>query len=180
MDRNLGAGRRANSITDAVSYGDLYQWGRRSDGHQCTNSNTTNILSSVDQPSHGFFIIVNNSPYDWRNPSNINLWQGVNGINNPCPSGFRLPTSTEFDLEQQSWVNGPFNSPNKFTVPGRRKDFDGTLEFVGIGGYYWCSSIIYSIGQPIGEIIRISNSSNSGLISSLRNSYGLSVRCIKD
>jgi hypothetical protein len=35
MDRNLGASQVANSSTDAASYGDLYQWGRRADGHQC-------------------------------------------------------------------------------------------------------------------------------------------------
>jgi uncharacterized protein (TIGR02145 family) len=180
MDRNLGASRRATSATDAQAYGDLYQWGRRSDGHQCRNSSTTMTLSSTDQPSHGSFILINNSPYDWRSPSNINLWQGLSGTNNPCPNGFRIPTSVEFDLEQQTWANGPFSSNLKLPDPGRRRDCCGDLEIVGTGGFYWTSSIIYSLGQPIAQILRSSNASPNGLISSLRNAYGLSVRCIKN
>ena len=41
MDRNLGASQVATSSSDAAAYGDLYQWGRRADGHQCRNSPTT-------------------------------------------------------------------------------------------------------------------------------------------
>ncbi len=48
MDRNLGASQAATSSNDAASYGDLYQWGRRADGHQCRTSATTVILSSID------------------------------------------------------------------------------------------------------------------------------------
>jgi hypothetical protein len=40
MDRNLGATQVATSSTDAAAYGDLYQWGRRADGHQCRTSAT--------------------------------------------------------------------------------------------------------------------------------------------
>ena len=91
MDRNLGAERVAESITDDLGFGDLYQWGRFSDGHQCRTSATNPTLSSTDQPAHGDFITVNSGNYDWRSPQNHNLWQGVNGINNPCPSGYRIP-----------------------------------------------------------------------------------------
>ena len=57
MDRNLGASRAATSKTDEQAYGDLYQWGRGADGHQCRNSNTTTTLSSTDQPLNGDFIL---------------------------------------------------------------------------------------------------------------------------
>jgi hypothetical protein len=70
MDRNLGASQQATSSTDASSYGDIYQWGRRADGHQCRNSSTTATVSSVDQPSHGNFIT---SAGDLRSPQNNNL-----------------------------------------------------------------------------------------------------------
>ena len=76
MDRNLGAGRAAISSTDEQAYGDLYQWGRPADGHHLRTSDTTSILSSSGQPSHGGFILENNSPYDWRSPQNDNLWRG--------------------------------------------------------------------------------------------------------
>ena len=83
MDRNLGASQVATSSTDVNAYGDLYQWGRRSDGHQCRTSAIITTLSSVDQPIHGNFIKGTALPYDWRSPQNANLWQGVNGVNNP-------------------------------------------------------------------------------------------------
>lgn len=89
MDRNLGATHVATSSMDADSYGDLYQWGRDADGHQIRTSGTTDTLSSMDVPGHGDFILAPNSPVDWRNPQNDNLWQGVNGINNPCPAGYK-------------------------------------------------------------------------------------------
>ncbi len=47
MDRNLGASQAATSITDALAYGDLYQWGRCADGHQSRTSGTkaTNAIT---------------------------------------------------------------------------------------------------------------------------------------
>jgi formylglycine-generating enzyme required for sulfatase activity len=66
-------------------------------------------------PEHGDFIINGSSPYDWRNPQNDNLWQGVSGTNNPCPSGYRLPTEAEWEAERQNWSSnntaGAFASP---------------------------------------------------------------------
>jgi hypothetical protein len=124
MDRNLGASQVATSSTDAAAYGDLYQWGRGADGHQCRNSGTTTTLSSTDQPGNSNFILAPNAPYDWRSTQNDNLWQGVNGINNPCPSGYKIPTYAELDSELSSWINnnayGAFNSPLKFTQAGYR------------------------------------------------------------
>jgi hypothetical protein len=46
MDRNLGASRVATDSTDALAYGDLYQWGRFADGHQCRDSDQTDVMRS--------------------------------------------------------------------------------------------------------------------------------------
>ncbi|PKP05708.1 MAG: hypothetical protein CVU10_10180 [Bacteroidetes bacterium HGW-Bacteroidetes-5] len=100
MDRNLGATRVATSSTDAEAYGDLYQWGRLSDGHQIRTSGTTTTLADSDTPGHNNFIRSSSLPIDWRDPQNDNLWQGVSGTNNPCPSGFRVPTETELNDER--------------------------------------------------------------------------------
>jgi hypothetical protein len=48
MDRNLGATRVATSNSDEEGFGDLYQWGRNSDGHQIKTSGTSNNLSNTD------------------------------------------------------------------------------------------------------------------------------------
>ena len=145
MDRNLGATQVATSSTDAAAYGDLYQWGRAADGHQIRTSGTTSTLASSDSPGHGNFITVSSSPYDWRNPQNDNLWQGVSGTNNPCPSGYRLPTQAEWNTERTSWSSnnaaGAFASPLKLPVAGSRSGSNGTLSKVGSFGYYWSSTV---------------------------------------
>jgi len=178
MDRNLGASRVAQSSTDPEAYGDLYQWGRADDGHQKRNSGTTSILNSADTAGHGDFILVPNSPFDWRSPQNDNLWQGVNGINNPCPSGYRLPTEAEWDAERQSWSsnnrNGAFASQLKLPVAGNRRGFNGSLSNAGSYGYYWS-------GTADGTNTRhLYFNSNNALMLSDSRANGISVRCIKD
>lgn len=86
LDRNLGATQVATSSTDADSYGWLYQWGRLTDGHQIRTPApaTTSTLSTTDVPLNGDFITIAEPPNDWRDPQNDNLWQGVDGINNPA------------------------------------------------------------------------------------------------
>jgi uncharacterized protein (TIGR02145 family) len=178
MDRNLGASQAATSSTDANSYGDLYQWGRFADGHQCRTSPTTATLSSTDQPAHGDFITTNSSPYDWRSPQNDNLWQGVNGVNNPCPSGYRLPTNAELDSERSSWSQnnsaGAFASPLKLPMAGYRNSSDGSLFNVGSNGYYWSSTVDGAFANILYFI------SSNAFMSSNDRAFGFSVRCLKD
>jgi uncharacterized protein (TIGR02145 family) len=179
MDRNLGATQVATSSTDAAAYGDTYQWGRGADGHQVRTSPTTTSLSSSDQPGNGNFIVLIGSPYDWRSPQNPNLWQGVNGVNNPCPTGFRLPTDTEWEAERNSWSSknstGAFASPLKLTIAGYRNFSDGSFLIVGIQGYYWSSTIRNTFSSSLS----IKATTASLEFFDLR-AYGNSVRCIKD
>ncbi len=178
MDRNLGASRVATSSTDEQAYGDLYQWGRAADGHQKRTSGTTTTLSSSDTPGHGKFILAPNSPYDWRSSQNDNLWQDIGGTNNPCPSGYRLPTEAEWDAERQSWSSnnaaGAFDSPLKLPAAGLRRGSYGSLYYVGSLGFYWSSNVdgFYSRHLAVSNTV-------SGMYPYYR-AYGRSVRCIKD
>ncbi len=180
MDRNLGATQVATSPTDEKAYGDLYQWGRLADGHQKRNSPNTSTLSTTDQPGNGNFIISKSS-IDWRSPRNGNLWQGVYGVNNPCPVGYRLPTISEWDLERLSWSsnnsNGAFNSPIKLPNAGYRSYdyYNPMVVSPGSGGLYWSST------EDFDKV----NSYNLYFFSDANKSManratGLSVRCIKD
>jgi uncharacterized protein (TIGR02145 family) len=181
MDRNLGASQVATSSTDANSYGDLYQWGRGTDGHQCRTSATTSTLSSIDQPGHGNFILAPpSSPYDWRSPQNTNLWQGVNGVNNPCPSLYRLPTEAELEAERGSWSPnnnsaGAFASPLQLPMAGgRRLSSDGSLSDVGSDGLYWSSTVS-------GTDARVLYFASGGAsMYPYGQAGGFSVRCLKD
>lgn len=104
LDRNLGASRVALSPTDTQAYGDYYQWGRRTDGHEkqiargvAGEYSTTKSATSV--PPDGKFIFPSDGSFDWLITSDNTLWSGVNAPNNPCPAGFRIPTESEWAAE---------------------------------------------------------------------------------
>ena len=176
MDRNLGASQVATSSIDAASYGDSYQWGRGADGHQCRNSATTATLSPVDKPAHSNFILTPNA--DWRSPQNDNLWQGLNGVNNPCPSGYRLPSDNELTAERLSWSSnnaaGAFASPLKLPLAGSRDIRTGSIYELGSAGTYRSSTAngAYSL--------YLFFSSSDARIDSNSRAYGFAVRCIKE
>ncbi len=186
MDRNLGASRVATSSTDAEAYGDLYQWGRTADGHQKRNSPTTATQSSKDNPGHGDFIIFANpfGVFDWRSPQNDAMWQGINGTNNPCPEGFRIPTEEEWKQEIATWssknAKGAFASPLKLPMGGYRVPTDGKLDVVGTLGYYWSSSVCKSNSHDGYDSRRLSIVHHSARTGPASRNHGLSVRCIKD
>ncbi len=178
MDRNLGASQVATSSTDAAAYGDLYQWGRRSDGHQCRNSATTTTLSSVDQPAHGDFILAPNTPTDWRSPQNTNLWQGVNGVNIPCPIGYRLPTEIEWNQERLSWSiqnsNGANLSYLKIALSGDR--YNNNAFIYGLTQYatFWTSTVFGNFSRDFYVTTSFLGFNDND------RADGRSVRCIKN
>jgi PKD repeat protein len=180
MDRNLGALQVATSSTDTAAYGDLYQWGRAADGHQLRTSSTISTTSSSNTPGHGGFITGSSN---WLSPANNNLWQGVNGINNPCPNGYRLPTHSEWQAELNSWISndaaGAFASPLKLPMAGLRSQTNGVLLNVGSGGEYW-SSTVSPAPVNFTNSRDLSFSSVNAFNSSLLRGVGACVRCIKD
>jgi len=198
MDRNLGASHKAYFMQDTLAYGDLYQWGRRADGHQNRYSEVTDLQTPFNNPGHPYFISESDggtgSFINWRNPGNDNFWQGVNGINNPCPSGFRVPTALEWELEYLTWptqdATGAFNCPRKFVPAGRRfAVYDGALNDVGTNGRYWTSTFIP--GTSFAKIlcfgstgVIIYDNTNGGEFSGgyyvAGRTTGASIRCIKD
>ena len=167
----------ASSSTDINAYGDLYQWGRRTDGHQCRTSLTSATLSSVDQPANGNFILATALPNDWRSPQNSNLWQGVNGLNNPCPSLYRLPTNAEFLAEHTSWI---LNNSNwaffslKLTLAGQRFYSNGSIYSEGVQGYYWSSTVSGTWSSWLAV------NANGAAMGTERRANGYSVRCVKN
>lgn len=191
MDRNLGASRAAISVKDSMAFGDLYQWGRGPDGHQCRNSKTTTGKTSNDQPGHGDFILVKfQEPFpNWRTSVNHNLWQGVDGINNPCPEGFRIPTEFEWRTEVESWgsktIEGGYASSLKLTAAGRRRkhlEFNGEILYDGSGIYLGSTFRKPYAMRKISHVYYTPNEMKSdiGLNPGFEILDGNSVRCIKD
>jgi hypothetical protein len=178
MDRNLGASQAATSSTDAASYGDLYQWGRRSDGHQCRTSVATVGTSVLTTPGTSFLTGSENW-YVGTDPTQDNLWQDPSGINNPCPSGYRLPTNVEWEAERLSWVGGDnsagaIGSFIKLPVAGYRRNDFGWLNDVGTYGIYWSSTISATTSRFLNFHSSFANTNITV------RAHGASVRCLKN
>lgn len=176
MDRNLGATQVAASSSDQASYGDYYQWGRVRDGHECRNSPITNTQSSTDIPSHGDFIAC---CHDWANPSNPSL------TFNPCPTGYSVPTTEEWNEEIDSWDgtmgdgytnnNSQFDAMNntvlRLPINGNRSWSNGAMTDTGTYGWYWRSTSA--------KAIWLRDTGSASMYNTVRGN-GMSVRCIKD
>ncbi|ARV07375.1 hypothetical protein BTO04_12055 [Polaribacter sp. SA4-10] len=196
MDRNLGATQVATGSQDFASYGNLYQWGRAADGHQVIMRDAATLPNGTNPPSgssssaagpvasgsEGANFITGNS--DWLSTQDDVRWSTgteiapVKTANDPCPSGYRVPTETELTQEHLSWSSndsdGAIDSPLKLPLAGRRYSSNGTLYSVGSNGYYWSSTV-----SSTGARFLYFDSSNANMYNDTRT-YGFSVRCIKD
>jgi hypothetical protein len=172
MDRNLGATAAATvpDSTDPTTFGDLYQWGRHKDGHEDTsNASTTTVQATGSDASNGGVFITNTS--NWTSFTGNNLW--ADSVNDPCPSGYRVPTKLELDV-----VFGDFSTSQEYrllNIPltGYRDFADGDIKAVNVAGYLW-STEINGNDAPFFYV----QLNTAGLTSGPR-SFGFSVRCIK-
>ncbi|RTY91996.1 hypothetical protein EKM01_05070 [Flavobacterium sp. RSP46] len=188
MDRNLGASRVATAINDNYAYGCLYQWGRGNDGHASiawtsstagTASATTTTVATTDTPGNASFIL---SSDDWVSPLNNNLWQGISGVNNPCPSEYRIPTSAEFTAETAiTNSTTAYSSVFKLPAPGGRMSSSGSLYNTSSNGIYRTSTSTASTsGGGITAYFLNIASGSAVLQANGGRAYGYSVRCIKN
>ena len=213
MNYNLGAADNIKTMTPAQqaahktpadNYGDLYQWGRHTDGHEKRNSETVNgpfygsKLDANGQPTGTYAneFITNGditTNCDWRFPQKDDLWlstSGIKTVNDPCPEGWRLPTNNEWqavlDNNTTQWNNtgtrGRLITPKCESTPtlflpaaGTRYNHDGSLSSAGTTGYYWSSSVK---GTDAWDL-RFA-SSDIGTTYRFSRAFGLSVRCVSE
>lgn len=121
MDRNLGAIRAATAGTDDIqTMGLLYQWGRKdpfpnkknhsSSSNDFTNHATTAPTSALSVVTAQFATVAEaiKSPTvfaassadktDWTAVSNNAFWTTTKTIYDPCPPGYKVPSSSECNM----------------------------------------------------------------------------------
>jgi hypothetical protein len=193
LDRNLGAtmvcteSRDSGNFADNAAYvtsqqncfGDYYQWGRNTDGHEKT-SNTTYDSKISDLTSSTNFITGSS---DWTSIDSDGStrsanWSKTDGTS-VCPVGYRVPTIAELraetvDLSGFDNRSDAFESFLKLPSAGRRHYYSGSVGFQGSFGDVWSSSPSSSDATDV-------------FFSSLSADWygggrapGRSVRCIKD
>ena len=191
--------------TDSTVYGALYQWGRVADGHQLrtspsypTNNTTAESGPVADydldangqvlntSPAFGHFVKNNVAPNDWRITQNDNLWNGTYPSNNPCPTGFRVPTQPEWagvlNNNARTWTGRGYELTADYTrytlfLPAAGRRYYGTSAFssVGTDGNYWSSTVTGANAYTLNW-----TSSTVGPAYSTNRSYGFSVRCVSE
>ena len=190
MDRNLGARRVATAINDVLSYGNHYQWGRPSDGHEITvwngdtptsgrgfaDATALEALATSDAPGNANFILTDVSPFDWRDDNNNNRWATAN--QGPCPAGYHVPTNDEWNTADTfgAWNNNTdtFNSALKLPSAGSRSRINGLLDNQGTFGHYWSSTV----SGTTARLLRFY--SPAATTASGNRAHGFTVRCLKN
>ncbi|KUY29871.1 hypothetical protein ATB96_17490 [Elizabethkingia ursingii] len=192
--QNLGAtATAANAFNPIASnHGLKVQWGRNITG---TNG-VYYVSQATDQSTSGPLTNWSSTlaaDGAWNSGTEANP---VKTANDPCPSGYRVPTRTEGQallanniIERVgSWSNnGNYTSALYFKNPqgirtlmlpaaGRRFSDDGSLDYRGNYALYW-SSTIYSSTFSYDLLI---NPTTVDTSSHDNRGAGFSVRCIKD
>jgi hypothetical protein len=217
LNNNLGANyanvnhpsfnpaQQAQATNDFNAYGSTFQWGRKPDGHELINRNNPGTSPAVhgptgvrsNNPSYPEFITDSGGPFygnwfwDWRTFKQVysGLWD-ISSPNNPCPSGFHVPSRPEIEAELPSWSNvnavGALNSFLKLSLAGGRTGSSSTSNAAdgGTSGAYYTITPIQGGPQPGDTECCFSNAlrfnSTTRTFFQARRSAGYAVRCVQD
>lgn len=186
LDRNLGA--LSNDVSSSDSWGDLYQWGRKTDGHEKRVSDTTNTISPNFTKAGHDFIVDSSRANDWIAYPNDNLWSDKDKTNNPCPCGYRLPTEREWKaIANLGYEIKPTSTGSYYisfgdgtlTLPcaGLRSAYTGNFQYQGMRGFYWAGDV-KSKGMSGGIDFNKAEITTNVTIYGFR-AFGRSVRCLR-
>ena len=161
LNKNLGATQVCTSSTDSDCYGDYYQWGRLTDGHEKLNTTFTANKSPIYSGLNSEFIT---DSVDWVNIDVDNSgierkkqWMDSSG-EGVCPKGFRVPSVNEITADA-TILNLPMS--------GNRK-YDGIL-------YSGTFVIVWTNELNIAYYPTTTTTSTQAALS-----YGMPIRCIVD
>lgn len=181
LDRNVGASSVCSTSPDAVHsgcFGDYYQWGRNTDGHQTDTARKTTVQKNSITNTDRYFVIGSS---DWTTVDSSGTqrsenWSKTDG-SSICPAGYRVPTTTEF-LNENMYGTIPMDNFLKLPLAGKKTWYDGNVMNAGVTGNVWTST---SAGSHSANTLTFSKYSTFMSASgNSQNSRGYSVRCIKE
>ena len=175
---NCGAKQVAqNGNTHTEGIGNIYQWGRKDEtnfGYYPSDVKPGPISNST--PNDKKFYTSNILPYDWLSPKDDSLWK--NGVNDPCPEGYRVPTLDEL----LTWGSGDFGGgllkikadigyPDLvLPAAGGRDGKDGSESGRGTAGGYWSGTYPYFAAFDSNTVYTFRDSGCAA---------GFSLRCVR-
>ncbi|VAY87035.1 hypothetical protein MNB_ARC-1_622 [hydrothermal vent metagenome] len=175
LDRNLGASQACTQLDDSACFGDYYQWGRNTDGHEKSNSKLVNQEVSISVNS-GYFVAGVVSGEWAREDSNGSIrstnWSKIDGTS-ICPVGYRVPTRDEFVKENIISRGQAYSSVLKFPSAGYREISRGDFVDLNSLGYLWSSS------PDADEAEYFTFTQTSAGMHTKSRANGIPVRCVK-
>ncbi|WP_407478020.1 hypothetical protein [Elizabethkingia anophelis] len=188
MCQNLGATVGTNPFSPvAANHGSKYQWGE----------NTSALTQAQDQANSGTI-----SGWSSAIAANGSWSDTAKGPNDPCPTGYKVPSKTEWNAvltnntierTNTSWANSstnfgsalyikdPVSNNRTLMLPsaGNRYNVNGTLSHRGDTGIYWTSTWGFNAGTPIADDLEFD--ATTALVNRwYTRAMGYSVRCITE
>ncbi|MDD3273610.1 MAG: FISUMP domain-containing protein, partial [Bacteroidales bacterium] len=183
--------------SDSYPYGLLYQWHRKygQTYHSETPtpsfaSGPTTLVNISSYTNRNRFYFNTNSPNDCVSPQQTS-WK-MDRMYNPCPEGWRVPTSAEFQSLLNSGssvgigpggIQGIWFGENSSTIDhidciflpfSGYRDYTSTPASRGVEAVYWTSEV----SSTHAKMLYINNSTSILSVSARAN--GMSVRCVKE
>jgi hypothetical protein len=197
LDRNIGATRVCENVTDSACFGDYFAFGRGMDGHEKADSNYTNIkASSIDNAGDEFIYVADTSSNDWMEAgvddklvNRAEFFSRTDG-SGVCPIGFRVPTKDEITydtyynerLDDFQTLKDAEKNFLKLPAAGYRNAFSKVARVVydTTQGFLWTSTLYTSSTTSEVKVKRFSFSDNG--VTAYTTRYfadGMNIRCIK-